>query len=112
MFESQHYSHVMKRLPTRRQMLRSSGAGFGLVALAGMLGQSISRSASAAADEKAGPLAPKAPHFPAKAKRIIFLFMEGAMSQADTFEFKPKLQASDGQPGPGGGVLTASKFKF
>jgi hypothetical protein len=38
--------------------------------------------------------------------------MQGAMSQLDTFEYKPKLQASDGQPGQGGGVLTASKFKF
>ena len=58
------------------------------------------------------PLAPKAPHFPAKAKRIIFLFMEGAMSQMDTFEYKPQLQKDDGKAGPGGGTLTASKFKF
>jgi hypothetical protein len=96
---------------SRRQMLKSSSAGFGLLALAGMLGQNR----SASAEERSlrpGPLAPKPPHFPVKAKRIIFLFMEGAMSQMDTFEYKPKLQASDGKTGPGGGKLTASKFKF
>lgn len=96
---------------SRRQMLKSSSAGFGLLALAGMLGQNR----LVRADEgtvRPGPLAPKSPHFPVKAKRIIFLFMEGAMSQMDTFEYKPKLQASDGKTGPGGGKLTASKFKF
>jgi hypothetical protein len=96
---------------SRRELLKSSSAGFGMLALAGMLGQN--RPAKAAEDAaRPGPLAPKAPHFPTKVKRIIFLFMEGSMSQMDTFEYKPKLQASDGQTGPGGGKLTASKFKF
>ena len=58
------------------------------------------------------PLAPKAPHFKPKAKRVIFLFMEGAMSQHDTFDYKPILDTNNGKPGPGGGVVTASKFKF
>jgi len=58
------------------------------------------------------PLAPRPPHFPAKAKRIIFVFMEGSMSQHDTFEYKPALIRGDGKAGPGGGKLTASKFKF
>ncbi|HUE70466.1 MAG TPA: DUF1501 domain-containing protein [Pirellulaceae bacterium] len=98
---------------SRRQLLKSTACGFGYLALAGLLGQHAGRKASAADPaEKPGPLAPKAPHFPVKAKRIIFLFMEGAMSQVDTFDYKPKLQASDGQVGPGGGKLTASKFKF
>ena len=96
---------------SRRELLKTSSAGFGLLALAGMLGQSRSASAKDAA-AKPGPLAPKPPHFPVKAKRVIFLFMEGAMSQMDTFEYKPKLQESDGKTGPGGGTLTASKFKF
>ena len=47
-----------------------------------------------------GPLAPKAPHFPAKAKRIIFLFMQGAMSQMDTWEYKPQLQQTTARPAP------------
>jgi hypothetical protein len=49
---------------------------------------------------------------PAQAKRIIFVFMQGAMSQMDTFEYKPQLQKDGGKAGPGGGTLTASKFKF
>ena len=68
---------------------------------------------AAAKARSSSPLAPKAPHFNvAKAKRIIFLFMQGAMSQMDTFEYKPQLQKDDGKAGPGGGTLTASKFKF
>ncbi|MBN9122859.1 MAG: DUF1501 domain-containing protein, partial [Planctomycetes bacterium] len=46
------------------------------------------------------PLAPKAPHFAAKAKRVIFLFMHGGPSQVDTFDHKPKLAADDGKPLP------------
>ena len=93
---------------SRRQALKSASAGFGMVALAGLLGE------QARADEKsvAKPLAPKKPHFPAKAKRLIFVHMNGAMSQLDTFEYKPKLQAENDKAGPGGGKLTASKFKF
>ncbi len=97
-------------LPSRRQALKAAGAGFGYLALAGMLGQNVSP--VRAADAPPGPLAPKAPNFPAKAKRIIFLFMQGAISQVDTWEYKSRLQQEDGKPGPGGGTLTASKFKF
>src|SRR6187401_3538653 len=96
-------------LTSRREVLKSAGAGFGYLALAGLLGQDASK---VRAKEAPKPLAPKAPHFPTKAKRIIFLFMQGAISQMDTFEYKEKLQNSDGQVGPGGGTLTASKFKF
>src|SRR5882757_6174929 len=92
---------------SRRSLLKSAGGGFGYLALAGMLGQQTARALGA---EK--PLAPHAPHFPAKAKRVIFVFMEGAMSGVDTFEYKPELQANDGKGGPGGGKLTASKFSF
>lgn len=57
-------------------------------------------------------MTPRPGHFPAKAKKIIFIFMEGAMSQHDTFEYKPALVRGDGLGAPGGGRLTASKFKF
>ncbi|MFN4257826.1 MAG: DUF1501 domain-containing protein [Gemmataceae bacterium] len=92
---------------SRRQALKTVSAGFGYLALAGLLGQEAARGAPSQ-----GPLAPKPPHFPVKAKRIIFVFMEGAMSQMDTFEYKPRLQRDDGQIAPGGAVLTASKFRF
>jgi hypothetical protein len=101
-------SNYLPTLYSRRQALKSASAGFGLVALASMLGQQ----AKANPTDKPGPLAPKQPHFPAKAKRIIFLFMQGATSQMDTWEYKPELQKNDGKVGPGGGVLTASKFKW
>lgn len=96
---------------SRRQALQTAGAGFGWLALAGLLGRESVR-ANEAAPAKPGLLAPKKPHFAAKAKRIIFLFMEGATSQMDTWEYKPKLQEDGGKVGPGGGTLTASKFKF
>lgn len=93
---------------SRRQALRTTAAGFGSMALAALLGQTQ----PAIAADKPGLLAPRKPHFKARAKRIIFLFMEGALSQLDTFEYKPQLQENDGKSGPGGGTLVASKFKF
>ncbi len=96
---------------SRRQVLQTSSAGFGYLALQGLLGLQSGK-AVAADKTAAGPLIPKQQHFPARAKRIIFLFMEGAMSHVDTFDYKPTLQASDQQPGPGGGKLVASKFGF
>jgi hypothetical protein len=97
--------------PTRRNLLCAAGAGFGRLALAGLLG-STHRNAFAANPSATNPLAPRQPELPAKAKRIIFLFMEGAMSSLDTFEYKAELEKRHGQPGPGGGTLTASRFKF
>ena len=95
---------------SRREILKTASAGFGMVALAGLLGSR--RTAAAAPAAAVSPLTPKKPHFEAKAKRIIFVHMNGAMSQHDTFDFKAKLQENDGKPGPGGGKLVASKFKF
>lgn len=105
---------VIPRSISRRQALRTASSGFGYLALAGMLGRGGASTASAAPSQisAAKPLAPKPPHFPVKAKRVIFLFMQGAISQMDTWEYKPKLQQDDGKVGPGGGTLVASKFKF
>ncbi len=98
-------------LVSRRQALRSASAGFGYLALAGLLGQQ-SPLHGKGLSPNAAPLAPRKPHFHAQAKRIIFVFMQGATSQMDTWEYKPELQQNDGKSGPGGGTLTASKFKF
>jgi hypothetical protein len=99
---------------SRREALQSAGAGFGYLALAGLLGQEAARASAPTGGSPVvgGPLAPKSPHFPAKAKRIIFLFMQGAASQMDTWEYKPKLHKDDGKVSPGGGTLLASKFRF
>lgn len=99
--------HNSSGLFSRRQMLQTTSAGFGMVALAGLIGQQ-----RLAAGESVNPLAPKEPQIPARAKRLIFIHMNGAISQHDTFEYKPQLVTDDGKPGPGGGVLTASRFKF
>ena len=93
---------------SRREVLKSAGGGFGMLALAGLIGER----AIAADKSVPRPLAPKQPHFPARAKRLIFVHMNGAMSHHDTFDYKPQLVKDNGKPGPGGGVLTASKFKF
>ncbi len=100
------FDHLSQPL-SRRSLLKSAGGGFGYLALAGMLGQQTARALTAAK-----PLASHPPHYAAKAKRIIFVFMEGAMSGVDTFEYKPELQNNDGKGGPGGGKLTASKFAW
>jgi len=98
-----------KPLPlSRRSVLRSAGAGFGYLALAGLLG----KQSALGGGLPVNPLLPKKPHFEAKAKRIIFIFMEGAMSGVDTIDYKAELQKSDGKSGPGGGKLVASKFGF
>jgi len=78
---------------SRRDMLKSAAAGFGYLAAASLL-------AECAAGEVVDPLAPKAPHFPARAKRIIFLFMKGGPSHIDTFDYKPLLERDDGKPLP------------
>jgi hypothetical protein len=96
---------------SRRQALQTAAGGFGYLALAGMLGLEQPR-VRATERSAPGPLVPKPAHFPTKAKRIIFLFMEGAISSLDSFEYKAALQNGDGQPGPGGGKLVASKFAF
>jgi hypothetical protein len=96
---------------SRRDVLRQTGGGFGMLALASLLSQ-VSPKSVQGGPRTEGPLVPKQPHFPAKAKRVIFLFQQGCISQHDTFEYKPKVQEDDGKVGPGGGVVTGSKFKF
>src|SRR5882724_8095033 len=74
---------------SRRAMLRAAGCGFGFMGLQSLL-----------AETAADPLVPKSPHFPARAKRVIFLFMHGGPSSIDTFDPKPYLDAHNGDPLP------------
>jgi hypothetical protein len=78
---------------SRRSFLTSASCGFGALALAGLASE-------AAASEN--PLAPRTPHFAARAKRVIFLFMQGGPSHVDTFDYKPLLKRDDGKPRPSG----------
>ena len=95
---------------TRREALSVMGAGFGSVGLAGVAGAATGNAA----------LATQQPHFAPKAKHVIFLFLNGGMSQVDTFDPKPMLDKHDGEPKPGpkvktdraAGNLMKSPFKF
>jgi hypothetical protein len=109
---------------SRREFLTRVGNGFGLLALAGILNQEGYLASSAtAAEASANPLAPKPTHFPAKAKSVIWLFMNGGPSQVDTWDYKPELAKRDGQELKGFdkntgfftdqvGPLLKSPFKF
>src|SRR5436305_14560309 len=81
---------------TRRWFFRDCAVGLGALALAELLGETKSAQATGLAD----PLAPRQPHHPAKAKRIIYLFMAGAPSQLELFDNKPQLAKLDGKLPP------------
>ena len=83
------------RVNSRRHFLRTTSCGFGSLALNAILQQSASASPHSASDD-ASPLAAKPTHFPARAKRIIFLFMSGGPSQMDLFDHKPELERRSG----------------
>ncbi len=71
-------------LISRRQALKSAACGFGYLALAGLANAN-------------NPLAPRRPHFTPRAKRVIFLFMQGGPSHVDSFDYKPRLERDDGR---------------
>jgi hypothetical protein len=113
---------------SRREALCRLGNGFGALGLASVLASTGEAAAPPAGTPRrafptggGSPLAPKAPHFPARAKRVIFLFMNGGPSQVDTFDPKPALAKYAGQRPSGaalptdrarGGGLLPSPFKF
>ena len=88
-----------ERFFTRRELLRRTGMGMGAVALAGMLDDTGVLKATTGSSS-VNPLAPKAPPFPAKAKRVLHLFMNGGPSHVDTFDPKPSLTKFSGKPIP------------
>lgn len=91
---------------SRREFLQSASAGFGYLAFAGL-------ATEAAEAESGNPLSPKQPHFPAKARRVIFLCMQGGPSHVDTFDYKPQLTKDAGTGGKyGGSRLMASPWAF
>src|SRR5215207_2206072 len=91
---SEQLSDERRRYLTRRWFFRDCGVGLGSMALASLLGEPAS--GSPAPD----PMAPKKPHFPAKAKSVIFLFMAGAPSHLELFDHKPELAKYDGKLPP------------
>src|SRR5271167_4381624 len=94
-------------LLSRRQMLKSLASGFGYLAFAGLAHEASS----------GGVLAPRTVHFPARARRVIFLCMNGGPSHVDTFDYKPALNKQSGAAtnigrDRGGAKLLGSPFEF
>lgn len=91
---------------TRRHFLGECGVGLGKIALASLLTGAVARGAG-----EGNALLPKQPHFPGKAKRVIHLFMAGAPSQLDLFDFKPELVKLEGKPIPPS-VIAGQRYAF
>src|SRR5579863_7089325 len=91
----------MKKILTRRQALQEAAVGFGAMAVNSMLQQERMFAAeSNLAKERTYDLKPKAPHFPARAKKVIFIYIGGGPSTIDMFDPKPALLKYDGKPAP------------
>jgi len=100
-------------LVSRRQALKSCASGFGYLAFAGMAHEAAAKETAA----RGGALAPQATHFPARAKRVIFLCMNGGPSHVDLFDYKPTLNKQSGSASSvgrerGGAKLLGSPFQF
>jgi uncharacterized protein (DUF1501 family) len=91
MNQQEHFFREYKKRITRRWFLRDCGVGLGSIALGSLLANKLG-----AAPALDNPLAPKKPHFEAKAKRVIYLFMAGAPSHLDLFDYKPQLEKFGG----------------
>ncbi len=119
-----HCSPHVPRFSSRRDFLMKAGGGFGALALSFLLDRDGLLPAAEPSSTIDNPLAPKSPHFRARTKAVIFLFMEGGPSHLDTFDPKPELTRLHGQKlpasfgtvitpmGTGGNTLLASKRTF
>ncbi len=83
---------------SRRELLMRAANGFGALALAALAGESAGAATDEATLGQLNPLAPRPSHYRAKAKSVIFLFMDGGPSQVDTFDPKPRLAREHGEP--------------
>jgi hypothetical protein len=94
---------------SRREALCRCGMGLGALALANLMGEAGLLTSTASAADALHPLAPRQPHFPARAKRVIHLFMNGGPSHVDTFDPKPALAKYAGKPLPFENLKTERK---
>ncbi len=98
---SSHCGRFRHVEPTRREMLKGSACGFGAVALSALFADPAHGAVSEASrllDDSPNSLSPRPSHFPAKVKRVVYLYMDGGPSQVDTFDPKPRLAKENGQP--------------
>jgi hypothetical protein len=105
---AEHLSAAGRSLLDRRQFLSGSATALGSIALTNLLGLDGLLAAAPAGPviDPARPYAPRPPHFPAKAKSVIVIFCAGAVSQLETWDYKPELIKWDNQPLPGGPAVT------
>ena len=96
------------RRETRRHFFRDCGLGIGKIACASLLAGDMGQ---AAETDVVNPTAARKPHFPARAKRVIYLFMAGAPSQLELFDHKPKLAELEGKPIPPS-VVKGQRYAF
>ena len=104
----EHLSLAGRLLLDRRQFLSNSALALGSIALSNLLGGEglLAATGGGLRIDPAKPYAPRAPHFPAKAKNVIVIFCAGAVSQLETWDYKPQLIEWDGKPLPGGPATT------
>src|SRR5438105_4479480 len=96
---------------TRRHFFQQTTAGIGAIALSSLLSRDLFAGAKVAAPAPANPLAPHAPHFPGKAKRVIYLHLTGSPPHLDLWDYKPELVKRDGQDCPDA-FLKGKRFAF
>ncbi len=98
MTKQEHFANEARKEITRRWFFKQCGVGVGAMALNSLLAESLF--GKSVAPSQANPLSPKAAHIPAKAKRVIYLFMAGAPSHLDLFDYKPELAKWNGKLPP------------
>jgi hypothetical protein len=106
MHESEHISHAGRALLDRRGFLNHSATALGSVALTNLLGLDGLLAAPRPQIDPADPYAPRRPLAPARAKNVIVIFCAGAVSQLETWDYKPELITWDDKPLPGGPAVT------
>src|SRR5688572_18628763 len=97
MTQLEHFATEHRKDVTRRWFFKECGVGLGAIALGKLLGESGTFAANTGLHN---PFAPKAPHFKPRAKNVIYLFMAGAPSHLDLFDYKPQLAKFSGTMPP------------
>jgi len=103
---AERLSPAGRHLLDRRSFLGQSGTALGSIALANLLGRDGLLAAQGPVIDPARPFAPRPAHFPAKAKNVVMIFCAGAVSQLETWDYKPELIKHDGKPLEGGPAVT------
>ncbi len=105
------YDYSGPRANSRRWFLKQCGVGLGKIAAASLLADSLVGRSGAASVSATEALRPRAPHFQGKARHVIHLFMAGAPSQLDLFDYKPELKKLEGHPLPPS-VIGGQRYAF